>query len=245
MPDLPGTARLTARELDGNQTATIDVAAFASGTSTLRAGGFDGTAAVGGEAVTLPAVQLADDGIPAAGVPVRYRVTTNNGTLSHGEVVTDGAGITEPVTLRTTTRGTIEVEILAAGYDTLPRVVTVHAVVPPVTFARPVPCEASNCHPFEFSWTSESTIPFSVRVQDAVGDVSGYPVRLEEIGEAGVLEWEMDGGYVLPVNDRPVLEAWGDTFEFDWSLPATPGSYRIRLSAPKMAEPWTFTAARP
>lgn len=248
--DLPGTAVLTATDSASGASASYELESFVVGEADLLDEGFEGVVAEG-ETITLPAVQLDFTNSWWIMGPVRYRVVEGDGVLAVREAPIDnGTGLSEPVTLTAGSRGTTLVEIIAVGHSAEPRYVSVTAVVSPVTLGYPEPCEYI-CHPFEFAWPASAgwyeDPVFTVEVRDAVGTLEGYPVRLTEVGEAGMLYLPATGprSRIELVSGHALATGPDGRVTFSWGLPVDAGSYSFSLSGPRLESPWTFTATRP
>lgn len=248
--DLPVGTSVLATHVASGKSVRYDVEPTVHGSAYTTDVRF--TAVAAGGTATLPRI-LVTDGGPVAGALVRYTVTAGNGVLSRTEAHTGADGLTEPVTLSTSARGTTQVEAIAVGYSRYAVPSAVAAVVPPVRFEYAGPCGRGCPATFSFNWTVQndgffgSDVYFRIRVRDAEGIVPLYPLTLTVPPQAGAFygEYEDSGilgpwSYEIPSEGQ--LRATADgVATFYWRIPATAGSYSFTLGGPMIDTPWTYT----
>ena len=124
------------------------------------------------------------------------------------------------------------------GYSTAPTWLN-------VTGARHLPFRFASFTPenvlLEEDVNGETFIP--VLVVNAIGEpATGVTATLTEEGEAGTVYWgEWFGGATSAVSMESDFEG---VLYLLWYVPRTPGTYRITLSSPLVAEPLQLTAVR-
>jgi hypothetical protein len=247
--DLPVVTSLRATHVASGKTVHYDLEATVHGSAYTLDEKFPAVT-VGGTA-TLPKI-LVTDGGPVAGALVRYRVTAGNGVLSRTEAHTGADGLTEPVTLSTSSRGTTQVEAIAVGYSRYAVASAVAAVVPPVRFEYAGPCDPGCPSSFNFTWPAAGVatwfpdVEFEIRVRDALGSLPSYGLDLTTVPPADYFytparidpQW---GPASIP-DEVPLMTGTNGVASFVWRLPAAAGTYHFTLSSPMIDTPWTYTA---
>lgn len=195
------------------------------------------SAAATGSSVQLPVVRVTDGG-PVAGATVLYRVISGNGTISSSSVPTGTDGTTVPPALDVA-RGATTVEIIAPGYTSVARMVTVIGATGAVTILGGLD-DFSMLGPTDFELDpSYEAAGLYVAAADAVGPLSpDYPMTISEVGDAGSFtNW---GGFAIPSGVEMSTGGY-----ITWFVPMSPGTYEIRVSGPMVESPLVFRATRP
>jgi hypothetical protein len=244
----PGTAMLTATDSTSGASLAFELIGLAETMAIDLVDPAPEPIVAVGVPLSLPKVQVTTRSGPAAAARVRYLIEVGEGAFADGtsevEVLTDASGVSAPVTFTPTGRGSVVVKMIAVGYSSQPIRLYTAALVPPVAFA----C-LDACVPFDFAMSVQDYVDLGVRVVDAVGPVSNYPVALtfgEAIGTVWTTRVWGDGSaeYVEMLSGHSAPTYGDGSLWVSWVVPYEPRSYAITLGGPLMTEPWTFTATR-
>lgn len=233
---LPGQGRIFA--VAGGTTLSVWFDVFTTVSGSVEVLDAEPLAAPAGSAFELPVVRVTDGG-PVAGATVRYRVIAGDATLSTETVLTDANGEAAPIALNVV-RGRNVVEIVAPGYSPSPRYVNVFGVSGPVTLTGAIGDSwyFSQLLPAIFDWSDDSPAWVVAAAQDPEGVLTGFPLQLVEIGEAGQFStWNA----IQIVSGTTIVAGEG----FYWQIPAARGSYEVHVTGPMIETPLVFRATRP
>ena len=236
-PDRPGTSLLHART-EAGQHVRFTLKATADG-EVQFVGAASGYTGEPGAQFTAPPVLVTYWGVPQAGVAVAFTRSGGSDGPVAVRVVTDASGQTPAVSLPLSRdAGTNLYEVLAIGYSTNPLVLEAFgAPGAPLRLIAGTPSDVSSLEN-----ESGRTLIWVAAVNSAGAPAAGVPVRMRKVGEAGVLEWWDMFGPAGASGEHPTDEFGG--VALSWQVPSEPGTYRIEVSAPYVAEPLVFTAVR-
>ena len=235
-PDRPGTSLLHASTETG-QRVTFVLKATADGEVQLLGAASGLTGEPGGEFVAPP-VLVTYGGVPQSGVAVEFQRLGAEGPVTV-RAVTDASGTARSVRLPLSRDpGTNVYEVWAIGYSSTPLMLEVFG-----TPDAPLRLEAGT--PFDVSGLEDAQgrTFLWIRVANSTGaPVMNVPVRMREVGEAGLVEWWDMFGPAGTGGAYPTDELGG--VALSWRVPTEPGTYRVEVSASYIAEPLVFTAIR-
>jgi hypothetical protein len=238
MYDLPGSGRITASAEGTGQAVTFDLVPTVSATGAVELVNAQPlSAAATGATFTLPVVRVTDGG-PVPNTQVRYRVINGDGVVSSETVLTDANGESAPATL-TAGRGPNTVEIVAPGYSTSARYISVVGATGPVTLIGglydyygyfgygPAP---------EFDWAGSAQAYLWTEASDALGPLPPFPVTVSKVGAAG--EVYLEQTVLTPEAIFPTESV------ISWQIPDALGMYEIHVSGLLVGAPLVFRATR-
>lgn len=241
MYDLPGSGRITASAPGTGQAVTFDLVPTVSATGAVELLNAQPlSAAATGATVTLPVVRVTDGG-PVPNAQVRYRVINGDGVVSSETVLTDANGESAPAML-TAGRGPNTVEIVAPGYSTSARYVSVVGATGPVILIGGLYDyyggyygSAYDTAP-EFEWSGSGRADLWTEASDALGPLPPFPVTVSKVGAAG--EVFLNQTVLTPESIFPTESV------ISWQIPGALGTYEIRVSGPLVESPLVFRATR-
>lgn len=234
--EMPSTAILIATLEGTTRTTRFELSAVASGEVTLLDAGF-GTTGPYGAPLVVPPVLVTKEGAPQAGVPVHIRWVALDG-IRHVDVhVTGAEGRIDAVTLpKLLVAGDNTVEIFVPGFSAGP---LIRNVVGQQDYPLRFDAVVINIVPSDRP-DGRTLVPLHV-VNSRGTPVPDVRIMWSDDHANGFLEWwdmfgpEWMGPFYTDELGSAVLA---------WTIPAAPGTYRITVSSPEVAEPITFTAVR-